>query len=143
MAGLNGCAGQFQGDLKISGAGNAIIFPDGTKQYSAAGTSGTSGGAVAAACATPDYDSGWIDMPTSPLGPFSKTLNHNLGGNLDKYVADLQYRVSGWGSSIGANTGLGAEFYYSKLTTSSITVSGPQSAMDAYVGIRARIWVYK
>ena len=108
IGGPHGYAGQFEGDVRISGPGNAIVFPDGTRQYTAAGSSG---GTVAAACATPDYDSGWVDVPISPSGTSSKILTHNLGGNLDKYVVDLQYRVSGWAKTTGANEGLGADFY--------------------------------
>jgi hypothetical protein len=38
-----------------------------------------------------NYDSGWIDLGTNE----AKTLSHNLGGDTDNYVVDMQYRNSG------------------------------------------------
>ncbi len=37
MGGPNGLAGEFAGDIMITGAGNGIVFPDGTKQTTAGG----------------------------------------------------------------------------------------------------------
>jgi hypothetical protein len=83
-------------------------------------------------------------MPTSlPAGTYSEDLTHNLGGNIDDYVVDLQCKVSGWASTTLTDQGLGEEFYYSDLTTRSITISGPKSALDRQVAIRVRIWVYR
>ena len=42
----------------------------------------------------PAYDSGWVSL--SP-GAAATTLHHNLGGNPDDYVVDMQYRNSGSG----------------------------------------------
>jgi len=140
MGGPNGSAGQFEGDIKLTGAGHAIVFPDGTRQTTAAGSTSPSPGTEA--CPDPAYDSGWVEMPISPFEPLSKTLTHNLGGDSDKYLVELRCRVSGWGQTSLTNAGLGEDFYYSNLTASSITISGPQSALDRSMAIRARIWVY-
>jgi len=40
--GPNGCAGEFEGDVKIAGSGSGIVFPDGTRQTSAGGGGGGS-----------------------------------------------------------------------------------------------------
>ena len=142
VGGPDGAAGEFAGDLKIARAGSALVFPDGSRQTRAAAGSG-SAAAVIGAGATPAYDSGWINTPYTP-GPatYSKTLVHGLGGNIDHYLVDLQYKVSGFGSAAMENKGLGETFYYSSLTASDITVFAPKSALDFYVAVRVRMWRY-
>lgn len=44
-------------------------------------------------CSAPKYDSGW----TSVSGGSYEYLTHNLGGNLDDYVVDMEFKDSGWG----------------------------------------------
>jgi hypothetical protein len=138
--GPNGLAAQFNGDVLISGQGNGIVFPDGTKQTTAA-TNGD-GGSSATCAAKPAYDSGWVSTPLgSPAQTFQKQLTHGLGGNVDDYVVDLQMKRSTIvGPQPPTNQGIGTTFYYSSLTTTSITVNGPGSAIDAGTYLRVRIW---
>jgi hypothetical protein len=89
------------------------------------------------------YDSGWIPTPPgSPLQTYSTALAHGLGGNVDDYVVNLQKRFSGIAGGDFTNKGIGDTFRYSHLTASSITVSGPYSAADAFTSVRVRIRVY-
>jgi len=98
------------------------------------------GGTGGSACfPRPAYDSGWIDMPKTGTAPYTTTLAHNLGGNVDDYVVDLQRRESGRGVT---NLGLGSTFFYSELTAQSIKLSGPLSPKDTTISLRVRIWVY-
>ncbi|MCL5280921.1 MAG: hypothetical protein M1376_13565 [Planctomycetes bacterium] len=91
----------------------------------------------------PAYDSGWITTPQgSPSQLYTKILTHNLGGNADDYVVDLQRKVSGIVGPNLSNQGLGTEFYYSFLTASTVSISAPYSAVDLVTSVRLRIWVY-
>ena len=91
----------------------------------------------------PAYDSGWITTPFgSPSQLYTRTLTHNLGGNTDDYVADLQCKVSGIAGPNLSNQGLGTTFYYSFLTNRSVNVSAPFSAVDLVTSVRLRIWIY-
>jgi hypothetical protein len=143
MGGPNGYAGQFEGDLKIAGAGHGIVFPDGSRQTTAAGSTSTSptpGGTVACGCPAPAYDSGWVAMTT---GGQSKVLTHNLGGSLDDYTVDLQLKRNNIVGTINVtNRGIGQDFYYTNLTTQSLTVFGPQQVgIDYQAWVRVRIWL--
>ena len=40
----------------------------------------------------PSYDSGWIALQPDS----AQTLSHDLGGDVDEYVVDMQYRDSGF-----------------------------------------------
>ena len=99
----------------------------------------------------PLYDSGWV-----PLEPDeSRTLTHNLGGNVDDYVVVMDYKdndASGinqryyGGADFGANPPPGADAddrvgaYWRSLTTSTITVyRRPEDTYADYV--RIRIWM--
>ena len=99
---------------------------------------------------TPDYDSGWRGIsPGSGL-----TLPHNLGGNTDNYIVDLQLRSSKYGvhaiclsndytcDSYGCYS-FGC--YWKELTTSSITIA-VQPDTNKYSNrveqARVRIWIY-
>jgi hypothetical protein len=89
----------------------------------------------------PAYDSGWISTPMGST--LNKTLTHGLGGDVDDYVVDLQYKVIGiTGQPNITNRSIGNTFYYSNLKTNSITITGPASAFDLSISIRVRIWVY-
>lgn len=137
--GPDGCAGRFEGDIRITGPGEGIVFPDGTKQTTAASGSGTGGFAC---FAKPAYDSGWIDMPkTGSSFSYTTTLTHNLCGNSDDYVVDLQRRMVGYGTDSLQDGGIGDAFYYSNLTTTSIQVTGPISPKSGTISLRVRIWV--
>jgi len=139
QGGPQGVAGQFDGDTLITGRGNGIIFPDGTKQTTAA----NGGGSSAGCCAKPAYDSGWVATPPgSPTQTFQKQLKHNLGGNVDDYVVDLQTKhTTIAGPQPPTNQGIGSTFYYAGLTTTNIILCGPGSAIDAGTSLRVRIWV--
>lgn len=76
----------------------------------------------------PAYDSGWV------AGDGNTTIFHNLGGNVDNYVVDIQIMTPSGG--IASGQGL----YYGNLTTSSVDIyiySG-----EGKFG-RVRIWVYE
>lgn len=75
----------------------------------------------------PAYDSGWIDMPKTGPSPHITALTHNLGGNVDDYVVDLQYKLSGLDGTDVTNASIGNTFYYSHLTATSIQLTGPIS----------------
>jgi hypothetical protein len=103
--------------------------------------SATGGGTGGSFCfPRPAYDSGWVDMPGTGPSPYTTTLTHNLGGNVDDYILDLQRRDSGLDGNDVRNLGIGDTFYYSHLTTTSITLTGPISPKSATVSLRVRIW---
>jgi hypothetical protein len=104
-------------------------------------------GAYVGAFPRPAYDTGWV-----PLFQGQELLCiHNLGGNVDNYVIDLQFKHSGdWGIH---NYGIGGwDFYdegyvergcyWNKLTTSSVSVYRQPEDYCAN-NVRIRIWVYK
>jgi hypothetical protein len=91
----------------------------------------------------PAYDSGWITTPFGPTSQFyGVILVHNLGGDADNYFIDLQRKVSGIAGPNLSNQGLGSTFTYGYLTTSTVTVSAPYSAVDLVTSVRVRIWTY-
>jgi hypothetical protein len=103
--------------------------------------SATGGGTGGRFCfPRPAYDSGWIDMPGTGASPYTTTLTHNLGGNVDDYILDLQRRDSGLDGNDVRNLGIGDTFYYSHLTTTSIRLTGPISPKSVTVSLRVRIW---
>ena len=98
----------------------------------------------------PDYDSGWVSIGKNE----AKTITHDLGGDTDDYLVDMQYRMSGnngvnlryyGGADFGAksfggsaeNERVGA--YWRSLTSSTITVY--RRPEDIYAEqVRVRIW---
>ncbi len=102
---------------------------------------------AAAFSGAPVYDSGWVTLAQDE----AKTLTHNLGGNTDNYVVDMQYKYSSTvnqryygGADFGANVSgmenhrVGA--YWRSLTDSAITVyRRPEDTFAAQV--RIRIWI--
>jgi hypothetical protein len=91
----------------------------------------------------PAYDSGWITTPFGdPSRFYGVTLNHNLGGNADDYVVDLQRKVSGIAGPNLSSQGFASEFNYSFLTDRTVTLAAPYSAVDLVSSIRIRIWTY-
>jgi hypothetical protein len=97
----------------------------------------------------PNFDSGWFGIPANGVN----TLAHNLGGNVNDYVVDMQYRSVG--SGVNQRYYGGADFgdtntvgspddrvgaYWRSLTTTNITVF--RRAEDTYAPeVRIRIWV--
>ena len=136
---------EIAGNVKMSGAGNGLIFPDGTKQT----TEGVMG------FPNPDFDSGWLSIsPGQEWG-----LGHPVGGDIDKYVVDLEFMQDS--STLGIhNRGFGSDSsrswtapcgtgplqisggYYKNLTPGSITVvrNGEDSAIYQF---RVKIWTYE
>ncbi|NIP25019.1 MAG: hypothetical protein GWN67_11990 [Phycisphaerae bacterium] len=92
----------------------------------------------------PDYDSGWKHTDESEY--LTWTLTHSLGGDVDNYVVDLQFKEDGdngihhwgYGTKYGALMNLGA--FWENLTSQNITVHAESSTNIDY--IRVRIWVY-
>jgi len=99
----------------------------------------------------PDWDSGWISLTP---GAAATTLNHNLGGDPDDYVVDMQYKSAG--SGINQRYYGGADFgatafggtreddrvgvYWRSLDASTITLF--RRAEDDYADqVRVRIWI--
>ena len=117
------------GDLKVTGAYKGNIS--------------SSSGSDGAPFPRPAYDSGWVAVAqgSEPI------LTHNIGGNVDNYVVDLQFKDTVMG--FGVNTlgygrfyfgGWGGASYY-QLTTTSIMVT--RGSSDPYAPqVRVRIWVY-
>ncbi|MBP7053849.1 MAG: hypothetical protein KBE65_22785 [Phycisphaerae bacterium] len=91
----------------------------------------------------PAYNSGWIVTPFGdPTDRYGVILAHNLGGDTDNYVIDLQWKVSGIAGPNLSNQGLGSTFSYSFLTDRTVTLSAPYSAVDLVTSLRIRIWTY-
>lgn len=99
----------------------------------------------------PSYDSGWIYLGQDE----SKTLTHNLGGDMDDYVIDMQYRASDV-NGINLRYYGGADFgnkpapghseddrvgaYWRSLNTTNVTVY--RRPEDTYAEqVRIRIWI--
>ncbi len=98
----------------------------------------------------PNYDSGWVTLAP---GAAATTLNHNLGGDPNDYVVDMEYKSAG--SGINQRYFGGADFgsksfggtrnnyrvgaYWRSLTSNTITLF--RRAEDEYAGqVRVRIW---
>jgi hypothetical protein len=90
---------------------------------------------------SPDYDSGWVAQ-----GLYNTNWTHNVGGDPDNYLIDMQCRNPGVGihnDGIGGDDyefGQGEGVYYRFLTSTHVNV-----ARDTYdpwcQEIRIRIWV--
>ena len=104
-------------------------------------------GAYVGSFPRPAYDSGWVPLLQGQV----LTCIHNLGGNVDNYVVDLQMKWPAvWGIH---NYGIGqdqvydeANIYYGvfwkELTTTSIKAQ--RGGNDQWSEqVRVRIWVYK
>jgi hypothetical protein len=98
----------------------------------------------------PDYDSGWVSLSA---GAVATSLNHNLGGNADDYVVDMQQKCTIYGVNHvfyggvdqGDKTAAGAwnnyrmGSYWNKLTNSNIDVYR-RSNDELATQVRVRIW---
>lgn len=90
----------------------------------------------------PAYDSGWFAVPPGQ----AKTLNHNLGGNVDNYLVDLTFRNGNginhhyYGGMLWMDSRrFGA--YWEDLTNTQISVFRLDEDYFA-VDLRIRIWIY-
>lgn len=120
---------QVNGDLKVKGG----VTVD---------------GAYVGTFPRPAYDSGWVPLLPNQI----LTCIHDLGGNVDNYVVDLQMKDTDFEDDIH-NVGLGGYRYYVNdlryfgaswrdLTSTSIVVY--REKHDEYAdNVRIRIWVYK
>ena len=99
----------------------------------------------------PAYDSGWTPIARNE----KKTLNHNVGGNVDNYVVDMSFKSSYPAVGINnAHYGGQTTYYdgsdthkvqgadYMKLNNKSIDIYRNINDDSAF-SIRIRIWVYK
>jgi len=91
----------------------------------------------------PNYDSGWVSI----VAGSSITLSHNLGGSVDNYVVDMQFKgglgihCRGYGVDEGSS-GLSEGVLYRYLGTNTISIY--RYSNDHYVEqVRIRIWVYQ
>ena len=104
------------------------------------------GGAYIGAFPRPAFDSGWREIAQ---GDFI-VLTHNLGGNVDNYVVDMQFKKDNSGFGIN-NYGIGGDqgaevsyfsgIYWFNLNTTSISVLREPENYAAEQ-VRIRIWVY-
>ncbi|MHC4624358.1 MAG: hypothetical protein ACYS4W_10715, partial [Planctomycetota bacterium] len=117
------------GDLKVTGAYKGYIS--------------SSSGSDGAPFPRPAYDSGWVAIAQAS----EVLLTHNVGGNVDNYVVNMQFKDP---VVIGVNNFAYGRFYYEghwygasyyDLTTTSIRVT--RGSADIYAPqVRVRIWVY-
>jgi hypothetical protein len=120
---------EVNGNLKVTGAYKGDIGPNNGAPFP-----------------RPAYDSGWDSISPGDL----LTLTHNIGGNVDNYVVDLQFKSAGLGVNqryYGIDKyWTGATSYYQgacwqELTATQIRISlGPHDTLIKQ--IRVRIWVY-
>lgn len=105
-----------------------------------------SGGAGRFAFPRPTWDSGWRDLDPGTC----TTVNHNLGGNVDNYVVDLQHKKTS-GTPMGINnSGIGGDNNgatarggsWQNLTTTSIDLCRWYADVSTHQ-LRVRIWVYR
>jgi hypothetical protein len=121
------------GDLKVTGAYKGDIS--------------SSSGSDGAPFPRPAYDSGWQTInPGETI-----ELTHNIGGDVDNYVVDLQFWRSTYGIhtiNYGGNTWSMLEdmffqgAWYKFLTTSIIKIFRSIDDWDIHK-VRVRIWVYE
>jgi hypothetical protein len=123
-----GLAVAAEGDLFVTGAFRGDIGPNGGAPFP-----------------RPAWDSGWV---AAPILPQRLTLTHNLGGNVDNYVVDLQFKgkylgIHHW--NYGTNKdrdGRWAGAAYQSLTNKTIQVERHKD--DPWVEqVRVRIWIYE
>ena len=135
----NGWAGYFEGNGYFSGkvgigttdpneklhvAGNIKMEGDLFVDGNDAAFRGTIGPNNGAPFPRPAYDSGWVPGTGADIIFF-----HNIGGNVENYVVDVQDKYPDYGIA-------GSTSVYHNLSTDSVTVWGYPDE------IRVRIWVY-
>ena len=123
-------------DFEIHNAADTLIFDvddSGAVVY---------GGPGIAAFPRPAYDSGWTIIGAGDL----LTLDHNLGGDVDRYVVELTCQHPSYGRHIfglGGDVTSGAFYgvFWRNLTTASVGVE--RATNDAECPqVRVRIWMY-
>ncbi len=118
---------EVDGDLKVTGAYKGNIS--------------SSSGSDGAPFPRPAYDSGWQQVSQG----LSVALQHNIGGDPNNYVVDMQFK----GGGVGVNQALyggdggadGTGAFWHGLTDTEIFVRREAYNITA-VEIRVRIWVY-
>ncbi len=135
----SGPAAFIEGDLFVTGAIRGDKGPHGGASYP-----------------QPAFVSGWqaINFSGVPIGLDSSIkINHNVGGNPENYVVDLQFRSSTLGinqRTLGGTSRVQASLnknnvsnggWWSNLTGQSITVWRGWSDKEI-AEVRVRIWVY-
>ena len=142
---------EVNGNVRAAGSGNGFIYPDGSKQTTAASATHR--------LPAPAYDSGWTAINADGN---EKIYSHGVGGDINNYVIDLQFKDDGGPvPDLGIhNFGFGGDWtsnYYSywgcwyEMVRSGITIWGLTSttitlsrgANDTQAGqFRIRIWTY-
>ncbi len=128
-------------DIEVRNKDNTLIF-----NVDESGTV-TMGGSGIAAFPRPAYDSGWVAVAQGAC----ETLAHNLGGNADNYVVDLEFKK---GTNIH-NTHYGYDSSYDPISALSYLSGGVwhnldntsiqlcRGATDTNLdSMRVRIWMY-
>ena len=129
--------GTMNPNAKLEVAGDLLV----TGAYR--GNISSSSGSDGAPFPRPAYNSGWQSISKGS----TITLTHNIGGTLDNYVVDMQFRakssagINNWGYGSLEAGGLFYGAYWHELTTASISVSR-QASDTAADEVRIRIWVY-
>ncbi len=114
---------KVNGNLHVTGAVKGDLGPNGGAPFP-----------------RPAYDSGWVYLGIERVA----TLTHNVGTDVDRYFVSMEAKggigITNYGAGAGSDDGVSWGFYYSNLTTSTVTVRRmPNDAYSAYV--RIRIWV--
>ena len=71
---------EVNGNVRATGSGNGFIYPDGSKQITAAPSTRR--------LPVPAYDSGWTWINPGE----DAILSHDVGGDVNNYVIDLQFK---------------------------------------------------
>jgi hypothetical protein len=119
--GPSGYAGYFEGNVEVQGdltVEGQVPFP------------------------RPAYDSGWVSFYPGE----DRVFNHNLGGNVDNYIVDMQFKgdmaVHQYKYGTDASDGKYYGAYWRDLTGQTIRVYRFSDDVAARQ-IRIRIWVYE
>ena len=137
---------EVAGNLKVSGSGTSVVFPDGTRQARAAPGGG-------AGFPRPAYDSGWHEMTAGQ----TLAYYHNLLLDIEDYVVRLDQRDAVFGVSnykIGGDEDswptlppgsppvyFGRGIYWHSLTTQAVQVTRLPIDGDFTLEVRVRIWL--
>jgi hypothetical protein len=141
---------EVDGEIEFSDSGHVtgpVVFDSGSVTFDdGASFDGTVrlDAAVLGSMPRPAFDSDWIDIGQGR----KRTLTHDLGGNTDRFVVDLQCRAAAsgvnnrgvGGDSRSATDNLGA--FWADLTSTSVSVTR-QSDNTSCTSFRIRIWTYR